>query len=97
MRRVAIEVDDWQQRGTGNAGIRVSLHDASDGSRDIEIGSASLFNNLGQLARAESAPPVERRHSRLRRSRIARSQAVGGGNIEPGLRLVAGEQATAER
>src|SRR5262245_21885028 len=94
---IAIEINDWQQCGADNAGIRVRLYDARDRRRDIEVGHARLFNDFGPLARAECAPPVERRCSRLRRSGVARSQTVGRGNIEPGLRLVAGEQAAAER
>src|SRR5262245_45092494 len=97
MRGIAIEVDNWQQCGADNAGIRVRLYDARNRRRDIEVGHAGLFNDLGQFARAECAPPVERWRSRLHRSGLARSQAVGRGYIEPGLRLVAGEQAAAER
>src|SRR5262245_36667464 len=93
---IGIEIDDWQQRGPGNAGIRVCLHDASDRRGDIEIGSAGLFNDLGQFARAECAPPVERWRFRLRRCGVAGPQAVGSGNIEPGLRRIAGEQAATE-
>jgi hypothetical protein len=94
---VAIEIDDRQQRGADNAGIRVRLYDARDRRGDIEVGGAGLFNDLGQFARTETAPPVERRNCRFRRCGIARACAVGRRDIEPGLRLVAGEQAAAER
>src|SRR5262249_46182630 len=97
MRGIAIEIDDWQQCGADNAGIRVGLYDACNCRRYVEIGRASLFNDLGQFSRTECAPPVGRRRPGLRRNWVARPQAVGRGNIKPGLRLVAGEQATAER
>src|SRR5262245_41170176 len=92
-----MQIDDRQQRGADNTGIRVGLYDTRGRCCDIEVGGAGFFNDLGQLARAESAPPVERRRSRLRRGSMARAQAVGGRNIEPWLRLAAGEQAAAQR
>ena len=94
---VAIEIDDRQQGGADNAGIRICLYDARERCGDIEVGSAGLLNDLGQFARTETAPPVERRDCCFRRGGVARARVVSGGNIEPRLGLVAGEQAAAER
>jgi hypothetical protein len=61
----ADEVDRRQQRRAGDLGLRVGLHDAPDRSADVEIGDLRLFHQIGELARAEAAPPVESRRRRL--------------------------------
>jgi hypothetical protein len=42
-------------------GLRVGLHDAPDGSPDVEIGDLRFLDQVGELARAKAAPPIERR------------------------------------
>ena len=73
---VAVEIDNRQQRGAGDAGIGVGLHDAGDRCGDIEIALSRRFDDFGQFARAEGAPPIERRNCRFRRSRIARADSI---------------------
>ncbi len=90
---VAVEIDNRQQCGASDAGIRIRLHDASDRCGNIEIALARRFDDFGQFARAEGAPPVERRHSCFRCRRIAWASAISGRDIEPRLRLVARQQA----
>ena len=63
--------------------------------RDWRRAPASMMS-VNSL-RAEAAPPVERRQRRFRQRRIARAAVIGLRNVEPGLGLVAGEQAAAER
>ena len=93
----AVEVEKRQQRGAGDARLRVGLHDAGDGRGDVEIGFARLFDDPGQLFGAEAAPPVELRQRQLGDARVLRTAGIGARNIEPGLGIVAAEQASAER
>jgi hypothetical protein len=78
---VAVEIDDRQQRGTSDARLRVGLHDLRDRDSNVEIGDACFVDELGQFARAKRAPPVERRNSALRRSRVTRPGAIDEWNI----------------
>ena len=87
-----------QQCRAGDARLRVGLHDAGDRRGDIEIGGARLLDD----ARSVPASGISRHQSSggraaCRHRRIARAAVIGRRNIEPGLGLVAGEQAAAER
>jgi hypothetical protein len=59
------EIDFRQQRRADDLGLRVGLHDASNGCRDVEIGGLRLLDQIGQLARAKAAPPIERGRRRF--------------------------------
>ena len=54
------KIDLRQQRRAGDLGLRVGLHDAPDGGADVEVGGLRLLDQIGELARAEAAPPIER-------------------------------------
>src|SRR6185295_11022959 len=62
----------------------------------IEISFLRRLDDFGQFARTERTPPVDRGHSRFRSGRLARAIVIGRRNIQPRLRLVAGQQAAAE-
>ncbi len=89
--------DIGQQRRAGHARLRVGLHDAGDRGGDVEIGAARFLDHFGQFLGAETAPPVEFGQRRFRQRRSFRAAVIGLRNIEPGIELVGGKQAAAER
>ena len=48
--RVSVEIDDRQQSGPDDAGIRIRLNDPRDRGGDIEVGGAGLLDDFGQFA-----------------------------------------------
>ena len=76
--REAGEIDFRQQRRADDLGLRVGLHDASNGCRDVEIGGLRLLDQIGQLARAKAAPPIERGRRRFAIPGAVFGRDVGG-------------------
>ena len=72
------EVDFRQQRRADDLGLRVGLHDAANGCRDVEIGGLRLLDQIGQLARAKAAPPIERGRRRFAIPGAVFGRDVGG-------------------
>ena len=60
MQRIAVEVDNRQERSAGDAGVRVGLNDAGNGCGYIEISFLRRLDDFGQFARTERTPPVDR-------------------------------------
>jgi hypothetical protein len=96
-RSVAVEVDRRQKCGAGDARLRVGLNDARYGGGDVEIGGSHLLDDFGELMRAETVPPIERRKPRFGRFRLARTEVVFFGDVDGRVGFVETQQATAER
>ncbi len=84
-RSAAVEIDGREQRRAGDAHLRVGLLDLRDRDRDVEIVGLGLLDHADQLARSETAPPVELRH---RSVSGAMSEAVLAGRVEGEVRLL---------
>jgi hypothetical protein len=55
----ADEIDRGQEWRADDLGLCVGLQDAADGCADIKIGDLCFLDQIGELARAKAAPPVE--------------------------------------
>ena len=74
----SVEGEHRQERRARDAGRRIGLLDSSNRRRDIEIVEMRAFDQIGQFARAEAAPPVGRRQRRA----LAVAGAIGRRHVD---------------